>query len=237
MTPNTVGWLLGRGVTAACGFAWEVPPAAYHELRSGPATRDAMVTWIKTDLRRRQDQALKEGQIDTSSLEDLAKAITADRNRRWTHAFITTNWNTVIDLVLQPHGQRVWHLNGSIDGPADAFLTQADTPEQRNGSLEKHPGFRWLLEAEVCVVAGMSLRWAFDREVLHLLGTRQRGRNGRSWCVVNQSEDDLSRTHALLSQYASHESIRLVRSSFQDWVRAGLLELKTIGHNGCKLPV
>jgi hypothetical protein len=184
-----------------------------------------MVTGIKADLGRRQEQALKEGQIDTSSLEELAKAITADGNARVAHGFVTTNWNTIIDLVLRPHGLRVWHLNGSIDGPGKAFLTEADTPEQREGSLEKHPGFRWLLDAEVCVVAGMSLRCAFDRELLHLLGTRQRGQNSRSWCVVNQSQDDLDRTYALLSQYASRASIRLVRSSFQDWVRAGLLEL------------
>jgi hypothetical protein len=110
-----------------------------------------MVAGIKAELGRRQEQALKEGQIDTSSLEALAKAITADGNARVAHGFMTTNWNTIIDLVLRPHGLRVWHLNGSIDGPGDAFLTEADTPEQRKGSLEKHPGFRWLLEAEVCV--------------------------------------------------------------------------------------
>jgi hypothetical protein len=224
--PSKVGWLLGRGVTAATGFSWKVPAAVYRELRSGSLTRDAMVTRIKADLKRHQHQALTEGHIDTSTLEELAKAIKADRNGRSTHGFITTNWNTVIELVLQAHGQPVWHLNGSIDGPADAFLTEADTPEQRKGGLDQHPGFRWLLEAEVCVVAGISLHCAFDRQVLHLLGTSQHGRNCRSWCVVNESQEDLSRSHALLGQYVSRESLRLVHSPFQDWVRAGLPELK-----------
>jgi hypothetical protein len=225
-----VGWLLGRGVTAGCGFAWRVPPSLYRAFRSGSLTREAMVARIKADLARHQEQALREGRIDTSCLEHLAQAVAAQRSRGGRHGFVTTNWNTLIERVLRAHGQPVWHLNGSIDGPGDAFLTEADTPVQRKGDLSSHPGFRWLREATVCVVAGMSLRCAFDRELLQLLATRRRARHSRRWCVVNESDHDLSRSHALLRQHAGGVEIRLVRSSFQDWVRAGLPELNTGVH-------
>lgn len=213
------GWLLGRGVTAAYGLTWKVPPALYGEVRSGSATREEIVTRIKRELTRQQEQVVGDGRLRNSMLEYFAGAVA---RQHCPHGFVTTNWNTVIDLVLQRHGQAVWHLNGSIDGPDHAFLTEADTPEQRNGSLEGHPGFRWLLESEVCVVAGMSLRAAFDREVLELLASRQAAPDARSWYVVNPSEEDLSRAQALLGQYAERSSIRLVHSSFHDWVGAGL---------------
>jgi hypothetical protein len=230
MTParTRIGWLMGRGVTAGCGLTWEVPPAVYGELSSGSLTRREIVTRIQRELRSRQEQVVRDGQLETSILEYFANAIRPDRNDRFRHGFVTTNWNTVIDLVLQRHGQTVWHLNGSIDGPVEAFLTEADTPEQRNGRLENHPGFRWLLESEVCVLAGISLRSAFDREIVHLLGSCPPAQDARSWCVVNESHEDLSRTQTLLRQYADPARIMLVHSSFQDWVRAGLPEWRTI---------
>lgn len=74
----------------------------------------------------------------------LAVLYRANRREAWTHGFVTTNWDTLLDRALAARRAprrpdiraSAEHLNGSIAEHDDgAFLTEADSQDARESRL------------------------------------------------------------------------------------------------------
>jgi hypothetical protein len=230
-------WLVGRGIAEGCGLAWQVPPEWYAAFRRGELARRELVERIRCALRRAQDDALARGRIDTSSIDRLARVLANGSFGRCEHAFVTTNWDTLLELALSPHGHRVWHLNGSIDGGGE-LLTELDERRGRDAAMTRNPGFRLLLEAETCVLAGLSLKSRPDRELVERMGAEQHWLPaGDTWLLVNHDRAELARVAAMLRERLPRSSVVPVGLPFEQWVAAGLPELaaerpEEVGHGG-----
>ncbi len=215
-------WLVGRGIAESCGLAWQVPPEWYDAYRRGRLTRAPLIERIRGALRRAQEEHIARGRIDTSLIDALARALEKGRFARCEHAFVTTNWDTLLDRALRPYGRTVWHLNGSIDGDGE-LLTELDERRGRDDALMRNAGFRRLLEAQTCVLAGLSLKSAPDRELVERLGVEQQWRPaGESWLLVNHDPAELERIAAILRQHLPRSTIRAVETPFEKWLAAGL---------------
>jgi hypothetical protein len=225
MSRNVV-WLFGRGVSASCGLAWDVPERLYQAFRSGEIGREELTRRIREQLSRAQAEALRAGRLELAPLEALLERLQGANRPGWKHAFVTTNWDTLLERVLDA---RVWHLNGSIDGDG-ALLTEADTREEHDAALGSSQGFRQLLEAEVCVVAGVSLRSALDKQLVARLGSGQKwAPAGEHWIVVNHDAGEIAHVSRLLEAQLEHSRIAAVKTPFEGWVRAGMPELRELG--------
>jgi hypothetical protein len=231
-----VVWLVGRGVSASCGLNWEVPPSLYEAFRRGELGREALIARIRKELAAAQDAALASGCARLSPLANLLRALFhANRSDAWSHLFVTTNWDTLLDHALAAHhrpgrtdiGRRVQHLNGSIAaGGEHAFLTEADSQDEREAALEAHPGFQQLLRANLCVLAGMSLQNRADKELVARLGTRQGWLPaGESWIVVNHNAREIARVSELLRAQLPRSRVAALATPFDGWVESGLPEL------------
>jgi hypothetical protein len=219
---RVVAWLLGRGVAESCGFSWQVPERIYRAFLRGHVGRENLVREIRERLRRKQAEHYVQQRIDHAPLDRLALALAGRAGVGSLHVFVTTNWDTIIDRALAPHGHRVWHVNGSIDdGLASRFLTEADTRSRRAPAASA--GWRELVRADALVLAGLSLRSALDRELIEALGAAQAQMPaGAAWLIVNHSRVDTLRIAALVRESIPGSSVSAVTMGFSHWIDAGL---------------
>lgn len=217
-----VTWLIGRGIAESCGLSWQVPEEWYDERRRGELSREALVERIRHALHKEQHECLARGGIDTSAIDRLARQLPEF------HGFVTTNWDTILDVALAPYGRRVWHLNGSIADHGD-ILTELDSREGRDHSLARNPGFKALLGAQTCILAGLSLKSRLDRELVERLGAEQAWMPaGERWVVVNQDPGELRFTTDAIDKRLPRSTVIPVDVRFEEWVAAGLPGLDTI---------
>jgi len=230
--PRSVVWLAGRGVSLNCGLEWDVPAELYEAFKRGELPREALARRISEELARAQESA----PIDTWPLDSLLLALRKHGNQReWKHLFVTTNWDTVLDEVLQSHPAHegveasVAHLNGSIDDPSTLF-TEADSREARDAAININAGFQNLLKAQVCVVVGISLSNALDQELVARLGSRQDvpAASG-AWLVVNHAPEEVQRVCDVLREHLPRARLIPVTTPFDAWVRGGMPELRELG--------
>ena len=120
--PRKIIWLAGRGVSISCGLDWDVPRELYEQAKAGEIDRETLRGRICEELHRVQAAA----GLDTRPLDELLATLRNQGNRDWKHAFVTTNWDTVLDEVLAAHPAHdsidpaVAHINGSIEEPSSA---------------------------------------------------------------------------------------------------------------------
>jgi hypothetical protein len=120
--PFSFAWLLGRGVAEALGLRWTVPESHYDAFRRGWITRGELVEGIRDALEVAQALA----RFDAARARRFAALLPPGCE----HRLVTTNWNTLLDRALAPLGLRVWHLNGSLDDPAEGVLTELDLRDE-----------------------------------------------------------------------------------------------------------
>lgn len=204
-----VVWLMGRGVSASCGFSWLPRPHARAQA-------------IRGELRKAQHRALAQGDIDLGCLDRLLAALRAHPAR---HTFVTTNWNTVLDSALRRHGYPpAVHLNGSIADGGDLLKAQ-ERQDARRAPLETHPGFRRLAAAESGVLAGLSLQGRLDHELLERVGRAHRRPAASRWIVVNADAGQVRAACALLQRCLPGAAVLPVARPLAAWVDAGMPEL------------
>lgn len=228
-SPAIVAWLAGRGLARTCGFSWEVPDKLYEAFVAGRISRGAFESRIRAELTAAQAASLAGGRIDTSPVERLLERLEQGSRPGWDHAFVTTNWNTLLDSVLARGGRTVWHLNGSIADPRCSFSTEVDVRDGEEAYVHRE-GVRRLLQARVCVLAGLSFASRLDRGLIERLGAERNPQHGdATWIVVNENEVDVRRTTRLLHERVPHAPVMSVWARFEDWVEADMPELRSIG--------
>lgn len=203
-------WLLGRGVSMSCGLCWDVPPELEAASKRGDIDRAALAARICEDLER----AEREPGVDLRPLRALAARL---KKADGEHSFVTTNWDGLLDRVLREQGLAApLHLNGSAAGRN--ILTAWDDERARDAVPQAREGLRRLLDADLVVVAGLSLANRLDKGLV----SRLRGKRGGRWLVVNHDAAEVRQACETLRARLAGCEVSAVNESFDEWVAAGL---------------
>lgn len=231
---ETVVWLMGRGISIGCGLDWAVP-AEWRNL-----SRETQIKHIKHDL---LSELLKPG-LDTSGIQTLLLTLRDQTNDNWQHSFVTTNWDTLIEIELDRlHLQSVpnWlsdsavaHLNGVIDADNSCrsrFLLETDSAEVRIPSVEANNAFASIVWSRHIIMVGMSFECRVDKGLLGALsGVSDDLPIGESkWVIVNPRHQDLIIATDRVRKALPDARIQPVAMDFREWVRLGLPELRAWG--------
>lgn len=203
-------WLAGRGVSMSCGLCWDVPQALEDACRRGEIDRAELTARICAELAR----AEADPAVDTRPLHLLASHL---RFLEGKQSFVTTNWDGLLDRALRAHGFAApLHLNGSI--AERNLLTAWDDERARERVPQACEGLRRLMDADVCVVAGLSLANRLDEALV----ARLRGKRGGRWLVVNHDAAEVRQACELLRAQLARCEVSAVAEPFDAWVEAGM---------------
>jgi hypothetical protein len=209
-----VVWLAGRGVSMSCGLCWDVPPALERAYRGGAIGRAELARRICEALERAEAEA----SVDIGPLQALV-----DRLGDGNHSFVTTNWDGLLDRALASRGfAPALHLNGSV--AARDILLAWDDEREREAAPQAREGLRRLMDADVVVVAGLSLASGLDKALV----SRLRGKRGGRWLVVNHDAAEVRRACDTLRARLAGCEVSAVKETFADWVAAGLPGLEPV---------
>jgi hypothetical protein len=207
---DRVVWLVGRGVSMSCGLCWDVPPALEAAWRRGEIGRAALSERICAALER----AEREPGVDLRPLRALAARV---KRSRAMHSFVTTNWDGLLDRALGEHGlDAPLHINGSA--AARNILTAWDDERARDAVPQAREALRRLMDADLVVVAGLSLANRLDKGLV----SRLRGKQGGRWLVVNHDAAEVRKACEVLRERLARCEVSAVNEPFDDWVEAGL---------------
>lgn len=232
-TNQSVAWLFGRGCSVACGLHWTVP----NWFKVFP--RKWQIYFIKIFITREM-RGIK---IGTGPYRDLIDLLSARTKSGWSHQFITTNWDFLLqreidnlNLSVKPKwllNSNVFHLNGSIEKWGDSssrskILLESDKHLLRNWSLEANKAYNFLIFQKIIVVAGMSFKCSVDREFLHALNSVQDDLpiGDTLWIIVNRNIEELDAIGILLRQNFPQSKIISIQNSFEVWVSQGCMQIK-----------
>lgn len=203
-------WLVGRGVSMSCGLCWDVPPELEAAYKRGDIDRAALASRICDELER----AERDPGVDLRPLRTLAARLEKANGK---HSFVTTNWDGLLDRALREQGLAApLHLNGSA--AERNVLTAWDDERARDAVPQAREGLRRLLDADVVVVAGLSLANRLDQGLV----SRLRGKQGGRWLVVNHDAAQVRQACETLRERLACCQVSAVKESFEDWVAAGL---------------
>lgn len=171
---TTVTWLVGRGLSIACGLTWTVPPE-WCNLR-----RDDKVERIKAILRTEMDAK----HVHPRPIGELLNTLARYTTDGWRHEFMTTNWDYLLQREIlrfksdiQPPWlaeSHVYHLNGTVESRPNneygsPFLLEEDDASQRHWTVEANVAYNRMIWRRVFVLVGMSFECATDRFLLSAL--------------------------------------------------------------------
>lgn len=204
-------WLAGRGVSMSCGLCWDVPPRLEERYRRGEVSRDALVARICEELAR----AELDPKINTDPVRELLARL--GRANHFRHSFVTTNWDGLLDRELRARGfAPALHLNGSC---AERNILLANDDERaREAVPQAREGLRRLMDADLVVVAGLSLASRLDEGLV----ARLRGKRGGRWLVVNHDAAEVRRTCELLRAQLPQCAVGALNEPFDAWVAHGM---------------
>ena len=95
----------------SCGLCWDVPAPLEAAFRRGRIGRRELTERICASLAH----AERDPSLDCRPLDALLARLPALAG--WRHAFVTTNWDGLLDRALARRGiGRALHLNGSVAG-------------------------------------------------------------------------------------------------------------------------
>lgn len=115
---------------------------------------------------------------------------------------------------------RPLHLNGSI--AKGDLLFEADSAARRDAAPEAREALERLREADLRVVAGLSLASRLDESLVARLAGRPRG----TWLVVNHEAGEVSRACALLRERLAGAAVVAIEEPFDRWVESGMAGLE-----------
>ena len=194
----------------SCGLCWDVPPALEAAYGRGDIDRAALAARICEALER----AERDPAVDLGPLRALATRLAGSGAK---HSFVTTNWDGLLDRALREHGLGApVHLNGSV--AERNILTAWDDERARDAVPQAREGMRRLMDADVVVVAGLSLATRLDKGLV----SRLRGKRGGRWLVVNHDAVEVRQACETLRERLAGCEVSAVKESFAEWVEAGL---------------
>ena len=224
-------WMFGRGASISCGLTWYVPD----ELRT--VTRDEQIKKIKESL----SQEMQEPHINTEPYRLLLTELAARTNPNWSHLFVTTNWDTLLEQEIERlnldelsywlQDSLVFHYNGSIEGPSNQFRTpfllETDSASQRNPTVEGNIAFNRMIWQRYFIVVGMSFECPTDRFLLDELGSveNQLPIGESNWIILNPDEDALDAVCNRIQAVLPAAKIFPVEIKFEEWLSDGISQL------------
>ncbi len=195
----------------SCGLCWDVPQDLEDAYRRGDIDRAELTARICDALSRAEADAA----IDLRPLERLAEKLRIFGGGK--NSFVTTNWDGLLGRALQAQGfPPPLHLNGSV--AERNILTAWDDERARERVPQAREGLRRLMDADVCVVAGLSLANRLDKGLV----ARLRGKRGGRWLVVNHDPEEVRQACALLRAQLAQCEVSAVAEPFDAWVEAGM---------------
>lgn len=242
--PNRVDWLLGRGLSIACGLGWIVPTAW------GNIPRLQKIEHIRDALR----QEMAAASVNCSAINQLLKLLAHHSGSGWQHQFVTTNWDYLLQRELRQFVQRgnlnsepamkpswlakshVYHLNGTVElrhdeSNSSPFLLEEDPACQRCFTLEANCAYNSMIWNKTFVVVGMSFECETDKFLLNRLGHVQDDLPiGESlWLVVNPDSAAVNLSCSRISSVLPQAKVVGIARGFQAWIDDGLPELQCHG--------
>jgi len=193
----------------SCGLCWDVPQELEDAYRRGEIDRAELTARICDALSRAEADAA----VDLRPLQALASRLKILDEK---HSFVTTNWDGLLDRALGAQGFAPLHLNGSV--AQRNILTAWDDERARERVPQAREGLRRLMDADVCVVAGLSLANRIDRGLVAGL----RGKRGGRWLVVNHDAGEVRQACELLRGQLAQCQVSAVAEPFDAWVEAGM---------------
>lgn len=210
MSRNLV-WLAGRGVSMSCGLCWDVPPALDAAFGRGELSRAELAERICDALERAEHAP----SIDCGPIDTLLERLR--RSNPWRHTFVTTNWDRLLDRRLERHGfEPPLHVNGSLE--KRNILIEGDDERAREAVPQAREGLRRLMEADLVVVAGLSLSSRLDKGLV----SRLAGKRGGHWLVVNHDPEEVRQASEELRSRLPQCIVRAAQQPFDEWVEAGM---------------
>lgn len=91
-SPEYLIWILGRGFSISCGLNWVVPNEWRH------FKRDKMIQLITQSLETEQMRI--ENSSEIASAHNFINFLGENTKKNYSHFFITTNWDTILDRVI-----------------------------------------------------------------------------------------------------------------------------------------
>lgn len=231
---ETVVWLMGRGISIGCGLDWEVP-VNWRDL-----PRETQIERIKRDL---SSESLKP-EIDTSDIQTLLLTLRNQTTDNWQHYFVTTNWDTLLEMAIDRlrlksvpgwlSDSAVAHLNGVIEAGnsyRSPFLLETDSAELRIPSIEANRAFASIAWSRHIIMVGMSFECRVDRGLLGAFsGVSDDLPIGESnWVVINPGDRHLVFASEQIRKALPFSRIIPVAMDFRAWLRRGLPELRGWG--------
>lgn len=233
---TTVTWLMGRGLSVACGLTWNVPPEWYG------LGREDKIEQIKVSLRGEMD-----GQhINTQPIRALLATLSRFTTRGWRHEFVTTNWDYLLQREIFRLGlevlpswlttSAVFHLNGTVEllpsnDHRSPFLLEEDNVCHRHWTVEAEIAYSRVIWRRVFVVVGMSFECETDR---FLLSALQRVEDdlpiGESqWLILNPDREILEQSSRRIREALPRARVEPLEERFESWVQRGMPQLQAVG--------
>lgn len=236
MTSGCVHWLFGRGASIACNLTWSVPS----EWADRP--REEKVRLTKAAIRAEMDSSTIDTTIYSKFLSLLAQRTVA----RWRHRFITTNWDYLLQRVIESLELRelpswlanshVYHVNGTVEeldeeSYRSPFLLEDDAAGQRTFTPEANMAYTHMIWDTLFVVIGISFECQTDRFLLQALNRVEDDLpiGESTWIVINPDRPALDKVTGLIQDSLPCASVKGVQNCFEDWIESGMVELQEKG--------
>jgi hypothetical protein len=195
----------------SCGLCWDVPPELDAAFRRGEISRAALTERICEALGR----AERSPSVDCGPIDALLARLREGGGLR--HTFVTTNWDGLLDRRLRRHGfEPPLHVNGSI--AERNLLTEGDDERAREAVPQAREALRRLMDADLVVVAGLSLSSRLDKGLV----SRLAGKRGGRWLVVNHDAGEVRQACEAVRLRLPQCTVSAVEQPFDDWVEAGM---------------
>lgn len=234
---TTVSWLIGRGLSIACGLTWSVPA------EWGDLERETKVDQIRNALRAEMDAA----HVDSTPIQNFLDCLAKYTTEGWRHEFMTTNWDYLLQREIQKLGLKirptwmaeshVYHLNGTVElrpnhnEHGSPFLLEEDSAAVRHWTVEANVAYNRMIWRRVFVVVGMSFECATDRFLLSAIHRVEDGLPiGESqWLILNPDSRALDSARERISLALPSAHVETEDEGLESWLNCGLPQLQKVG--------
>lgn len=231
---NCLVWIFGRGASAACGLNWTVPT----DLEK--LDRHTQLSKIKDAIRQEMRVA------KATPYKNLLNKLSASTKHNWSHRFITTNWDYLLEQEIENLNLQVaptWlrnthvaHLNGTVEELEDnsnrsPFLLETDAATVREQTIEANKAFNSILTQQTFIVVGMSFFCEMDRSLLSAISRLEDDYPiGESiWLIINDNEKDIDQVKKLIKTALPRSDVKGVHVDFGIWCQGAMDELIDVG--------
>lgn len=228
---DTLIWLVGRGASIACGLCWTEPPSW------ADMPRQDRICRIKQTLRLEMCKS----HVSIEPYRRLVQYLENHTAASWRHRFVTTNWDTLLQKVLDElypsacpsqwlRDTYVSHLNGSVSRNTNPdfhsdFLLEDDPRGSRREKPQSNMIYNRILVSAYFVILGMSFECQTDASLLRAVQSADMRAQRGTWLLVNPSRSSLEQSCSTVKTAMPACRILPVQRGMVEWIEEGLPDL------------